>query len=236
MILLFNEDFLKDGRVLLSGRRHKHILETLKSKAGDNLKVGLWGGNLGTGRVENIDLQSVLLSVNLELAPPAPLDIDLILPLPRPKVLPRVIQMVTSLGVKRTAFVNFWKVDKSYWKSHYLEDDVLKRSIGLGLEQSVDTQPPTFDFFRLFKPFAEDCLESWCGEGGGKILCHPNIQNGVSVTSIKADRKILAIGPEGGFTPYEVDTLLSRGFVGFSLMERILKLETAIPALVGRLL
>jgi 16S rRNA U1498 N3-methylase RsmE len=45
----------------------------------------------------------------------------------------------------------------------------------------------------------------------------------------------LAIGPEGGFIPYEVEKLFGCGFNAVHMGERILNVETAVPALIARL-
>jgi RsmE family RNA methyltransferase len=45
----------------------------------------------------------------------------------------------------------------------------------------------------------------------------------------------LAIGPEGGFIPYEMEKLVACGFAPVQIGERILTVETAVPALVARL-
>ena len=46
----------------------------------------------------------------------------------------------------------------------------------------------------------------------------------------------LAIGPEGGWTEYETEQFVSRGFAQHSFGQRILRVETAVSALVGRLM
>ena len=45
----------------------------------------------------------------------------------------------------------------------------------------------------------------------------------------------LLIGPEGGFIPYEVDLLKKNGCQVVSLGNRILRTETAISYVLGRL-
>src|SRR5439155_24423444 len=94
----------------------------------------------------------------LERDPLALLPLTLVLALPRPKVLNRVIAGAVSLGVKRIFLINAWRVEKSYWKSPRL--DHLHDQAILGLEQAKDTILPQIDTRRLFRPFVEDELPS----------------------------------------------------------------------------
>ena len=65
------------------------------------------------------------------------------------------------------------------------------------------------------------------------LLAHPGLAQacprGIS------DATLLAIGPEGGFVDYEVEKFLELGFEGIHLGERILRVETAVTALLSRL-
>ncbi len=45
----------------------------------------------------------------------------------------------------------------------------------------------------------------------------------------------IIIGPEGGFIPYEVDLLIKNGCQAVSLGNRIIRTETVIPYVLGRL-
>ena len=45
----------------------------------------------------------------------------------------------------------------------------------------------------------------------------------------------LAIGPEGGWIPYEIDLLANAGLQPVQLGARILRVETAVTALLARL-
>ena len=66
-----------------------------------------------------------------------------------------------------------------------------------------------------------------------KIIAHPG--NYPKATPLTAQPSVLAIGPEGGFTPEEVDTFLNNQFSAVQLGDRILRVETAVPVLLAKL-
>ncbi len=233
LILLFRTDF-SDGTntVRIGGRRLKHVLEVHHAKPGDTLSIGLEGGKMGTGTVTHIDREVLEMDTDLHQDPPEPLPLLLILALPRPKVLRRVLSSATAMGVKRIVLLNAYRVEKSFWQSPVLNEEQLRKQLVLGLEQAKDTVFPDILLRTRFKPFLEDELPRLAGETL-KIAAHPP-------ASEKCPRNpggpvTLAVGPEGGFIPYEMEAFVSVGFSAVSLGERILSVETALPYLVSRL-
>jgi len=232
LLILTEEDFLAPGRVRLTGRRLKHVTEVHRAKAGDELAVGLLQGEMGRGRVTRLDAEALELEVELDQPAPAKLPLTLVLALPRPKVLNRVLAAATSLGVARIYLVNAWKVEKSYWHSPRLAEANLLLQRVLGLEQARDTMLPELHLRRLLRPFAEDELPGLL-QGTQALLAHPGA--GAECPRSLQGAATLVIGPEGGFIPDEITLLARAGCRPVSLGPRILRVETAIAALVGRL-
>lgn len=233
LILLEEKDFIRSNVVELGGRRAKHVLTVLKSDVGESLRVGLVGGEVGSGAITEIDStgSKIVLEVVLDEAPPAPLPVVLILALPRPKSLKKSLFNAISMGVKEIYLVNSWRVDKSYLSSPVLSPDFLRELSVLALEQARDTVLPRIIVKKRFKPFAEDEAPPLV-EGGTAFVAHPvdAMPCPVQIPS----PAVLAIGPEGGFIPYEIDLLRKIGFQAISMGPRILRVETAVSALLGR--
>ena len=233
LILLFDTDFTDDPtRVRLTGRRLQHLTEVHGASVGATLTVGRANGNMGTGTVLSMTKTAVEMEVTLTEKPPAPLPLTLIIALPRPKVLNRVIIAATSMGVKRMVLVNSVRVEKSYWQSPRVSEENLLAQRILGLEQAKDTQMPEILTKKRFKPFVEDELPA-LADGTDKLVAHPYDAAACPMGIHRPTT--LAVGPEGGFIPYEIDALKRAGFQAVSMGDRILRVETAIPALLSRL-
>lgn len=233
-LMLFHASELQPDhtvRLTATDRRAEHVTQVLGSQPGDQLKAGIINGLTGTALLQTITADSLLFFVRVDTEPPPALDLTLILALPRPKMMRRIVQCVASMGVKDVIFINSSKVEKSYWQTPWLSAESLYEQSLLGLEQAIDTRLPEIRQFKLFKPFAEDHLPQICA-GKNAWFAHPGSTAGVPEISA---RSILAIGPEGGFTAYESNKMESAGMQGFQFGKRILRMETAIPALLGRL-
>jgi 16S rRNA (uracil1498-N3)-methyltransferase len=231
-ILLFDSDFTSPTTVRLTGRRLAHVALVHKAAAGDTLKVGLLGGKLGQGRVVLLDDTALELELTLDRDPPPPLAATLVVALPRPKSMRRVLHVAVTMGVKRVCFVNSHRVDKSYWQSPMLAEGKQREIVHLGLEQAVDTIAPKVSFHKRLTWFVEDDLPA-LSRGCLALIAHPPAANACPA---QVGRPLaLAIGPEGGFVDYEIEYFVKAGFAAVSLGPRILRVEEAVPALLGRL-
>ncbi len=221
----------KNAKSICDPKQITHIKEILKSKVGDSLTIGEIGGNIGKATIAQINSNEVLLKdIILGKKPPAKLDVTVVLALPRPKVLRRLIMDMTSLGINRLIIVNSYRSQKSYWQSPLLER--IDEFVFEGLQQAIDTVPPVIEFKKYFKPFVEDEFPALLGDA---VIAHPYAsQSWKSYLDTNTMPKILCIGAEGGWIEYEVDLLCLHGCKAVSLGERILRTESVVNVLLGQ--
>ncbi len=230
LLLLRAEEVSADGTVRLEGRRLEHLREVLRVQKGQTLRVGLHGGLMGTAEVLSADT----LKVNVGDAPPPRANVSLVLAVPRPKQLKRVIPAVASLGVDRVVLINAARVEKSYFDSKVLNAGFLESLVDLGLEQACDTVPPIIEVRERLKPFIEDELASWAPAKSLRLIPHPYAAQSLGPVPLE-QHVVLAIGPDGGWVPYEVELFEKHGFTPVSLGRRVLRGEVAVPTVLGAL-
>jgi RsmE family RNA methyltransferase len=232
LLLLEDADFVAADRVVLRDRRLKHMQEVHRAEVGDSLRVGQIGGLLGSAELLRLEAHEAELRVTLDSAPPAKLPLTLLLALPRPKMLRRVFQTVATMGVPKVILVNSYRVEKSFWQTPFLEPHAIREQLILGLEQARDSVLPEIIIEKRFKPFVEDRLPQLT-QGTLGLVGHPG--NFPACPRAVTEPVTLAIGPEGGWIPYEVDLLNKAGLQPVQLGDRILRVETAVTALLARL-
>lgn len=234
LIVLNKNNFIKDNIVRIEGRQFEHVINVHRNEVGNVLRVGLIDGKLGTGRILSVESDYLTMSIDLTEDPPNKLPLKLILAMPRPKVFKRLIEDCTTLGINEIHLIKTWKVEKSYWSTPWLNDDKILGQMLLGLEQGKDTILPKVYVHQRFKPFVEDEVPEII-EGTIPIIAHPRLDNKIKLGDFYNQAVTVAIGPEGGFTDYELEKFKSIGFEAVSLSDRILRVETAIKVIVGRL-
>ncbi len=237
LILLQPDEIDPSGVCRLSGRRAAHICTVLKPQEGKPLRIGLLNGPLGSGLVRRVEADGVELECTFEQdAPPRPC-IDLVLAMPRPKVMKRLWAQLAALGVGRIVLLRAEKVERYYFDSHVLAPEFYNNLLIEGLQQARCTRLPEVCVRPLFKPFVEDELDALFPDQL-RLLADPSGDAKLADCLAQAadeTRVVLAIGPEGGWTPYELDHLCGHGFRLFGMGPRILRTDTATVGLLAML-
>jgi len=233
LILIDKNEVDENHIITLKNHRFEHIKNVLKTQSGDSVKIGIINEKMGDGICLNINSNCAKIKIkNLTTDPPKPLPLTLLIAMQRPKTMKKVIQSATAMGVKNIYIIETWKVEKSYWRSPILNDDKLKEQLLLGLEQSIDTILPKLTIKKRFKPFIEDELPTLLKNSKGYVA-HPD--STINCPRGLEEHITLAIGPEGGFTQYEVDKLISSGMKHLSIGNRILRTEFAVTAIISKI-
>lgn len=233
LILLESEELEPNGRVHLFGPRATHITRVLHAVVGQSIRVGVLNGGVGRARVDAIDAQGVTLTCELEPEPLDPPRVDLLLALPRPKVLHRMWAQLAALGVGQIILTNAARVERDYFDTHVLGADEIRARLVEGLQQARDTWVPAVSVHRQFRKLVEDDLDGLAGTSA-RYLADPAATSRVH-DAVRADqpaRVLLAVGPEGGWNDFERALLQSHRFSLVGMGRRTLRTDTACLALL----
>ncbi len=237
LILITPKELDAAGRARLSDARAEHIRNVLRAEAGKTLRIGLLNGPFGTGTLETVSSDEVVLACEFEAETPPRPSIDLLLAMPRPKVLKRLWAQFAALGVGRIFITNAEKVERYYFDTHILDPDFYNARLIEGLQQARDTRLPEVTIIKSLKQFLENEPFPTIGKKG---LADPSGTQNIFQTLEKPGEKfprvgktLLAVGPEGGWMPYELEMFKAHGFEVFNMGPRILRTDTACVALLG---
>jgi len=230
-LLIFPKDKISEKEIQISDYRKDHILKILKLKKGDQIKVGEYQGKTGLGIIESIG-ENINIKYELLRSPPEKIPLQVIIGLSRPKVLSRLITDLATYGVEQIDIIQTWYGDKGYWNNDLFSEKGLKNCVAKGLEQAMDTIPPVIKLIKRFGPYSNDVLPTYI-INSKCYIAQPNSEQ--ALETHKNKRSVIAIGPERGFTAYEVKQFIKAGFEPVSLGNRILRTEAAAHFAVSRL-
>ncbi|ADH85776.1 16S rRNA (uracil(1498)-N(3))-methyltransferase [Desulfurivibrio alkaliphilus] len=257
-IILVEHHEITADTITLRDRRAEHISRILKSRPGDLLRAGIIDGPMGSAQVLAVARREVTIRLDCRQEPPAKAATALILAIPRPIMLKRVLAQAAAMGVQRIMLINARRVEKSFFHSSQLSPAGIRAALLQGLEQAGDTRLPEVTLHPRFRPFIEDQLPPPRPNGPLRLLAHPTKKpvemataslrqsetgpddplpagnlRGAAPAAVPARRQMLAIGPEGGWVDFEINCFAKQGFTPFSWGPRILRVDTAVPVLLA---
>jgi RsmE family RNA methyltransferase len=233
LILIDSNETSESGDVRLSGTRAAHLVNILKVAVGDRVRLGVLDGPCGVGAVQSIGVGTVQLRCTFEAtAPPRP-HVDLLLALPRPKVLRRLWAQIAALGVGQIILTNAERVERNYFDTHILTPECYRPLLIEGLQQARDTRLPRVSVHRQFRVLVEDDLDRLFSKGLRLVADPSAVKPASAAARDPEERMLLAIGPEGGWNDFETELLEARGFQRISMGPRTLRTDTACIALLA---
>mgnify|MGYP001311816285 CR=1 FL=1 len=216
-----DQDFFLNTKLILEKMSSHHLLKVLRKKEGDEIVLFDGKGNSCLGVISKIYRTQIELEIiNIfESAPRSGIKIILGQSLIKNDPFNFTIQKATELGI--TSFQPLI-TDRSVVKIKMTKNRSLKWNlIAIGAcEQCGENWLPVIE-----EPIK---LDKWAStvKSKIKIVLYPGADNRISDLDYE-DSVALAIGPEGDFTDYEVDSLTEKGFIPVSIGKRILRAETA---------
>ena len=179
-------------------------------------------------------------------APTDAILVSLILALPRPLQLGRMLPMISQMGVDQLVLTGARKVPKDYFGSHlFRKPEVLRERLIEGLCQAGDVRLPQVHMVNNLKRFFEDDLDRlFPAAEYARILAHPQRPSQITEplrmgdisfpSSLGPPKLVVAVGPEGGWDePEELDQFEALGFQQVTLGSRTLRSDCAVVSLLG---
>ncbi|MBL8013681.1 MAG: 16S rRNA (uracil(1498)-N(3))-methyltransferase, partial [Candidatus Omnitrophica bacterium] len=229
-----NSDFSPQKIKIQNPGEIHHLKNVLRMVKGDHLELFNGQGDEVTGMVESISAMEVIVRIT-ERHPTKinALSVVLACAVPKKAKFEMIVEKCTELGVDeiipiRTARTEvIWKEEKGQRKSLRYQTIAVNAS-----KQSARTTVPVVQEQKAFADVVAGLDEKTLGlipclSGNRKLL--KDVCIGIKPFS----RILILIGPEGDFTPQELETALKKGFVPVSLGETTLKVDTAAIASVA---
>jgi RsmE family RNA methyltransferase len=172
--------------------------------------------------------------------------VSLILALPRPLQLGRIMPMISQLGVDHLVLTSAQKVPKDYFGSHlFRKPEVLREKLIEGLCQAGDVRLPKLHVTRNLHDFLTNKLDIlFPRESYARVIAHPMRMNETALEPLRMSqvefpitngpsKVVLAVGPEGGWEePEELEMFRGLGFQQITLGTRTLRTDCAVVALL----
>ena len=250
--ILFHREEIINGRASFSDDREEHVLIVLNGSVGQILKTGEIDGPVGTSvivEIRNLHNRApgsaqrgngllsgeIVVECSHTIRSVQPW-FDLVLAPPRPRVLKRMLPQLTAMGVGKIVLVGAEKVEKAFWGAQLVKEEIYRPLLIDGLMQCGSSVMPVIRTEKNFRSYVELRIEEEFS-AHRKFVAHPlrSKEENHGMANLEK-RPVIAIGPEGGWTDAEVQSLEEKGFIRYSLGERILRTDTATISVIAQMM
>jgi len=216
--------------VELTGSSGHYLTRVLRLSKGDPVTLFNGDGNDYSGEISDIQSQRVQVSITGNINPgnESPLKITLVQAICRGERMDNALQKATELGVFCIQPLMSQRVGVRLDESRQIKRITHWQGVVISAcEQSGRAVVPEVN-----KPLS---LSDWIsGTDETRLLVlDPVAENTLSGLTIEDDSISILVGPEGGFTPEELEKLRANGAQAVSLGPRVLRTETAGPAAIA---
>lgn len=230
------------ARASLRGARAVYAYGQHELREGLEVRVSILGRSRGMGRVVCASEAEVVLDLFAQRDErPGGDPIHLVVALPRPQTVKKVLEIAACFGVRTIYFTRAERVVKSYFDSPVLEKEERTKHLLKGLEQVYDYELPQIHVVDRFRSLLEDHLGSLIAQvpPGNRLVAHTKGGHSLSELSphmnLSGHSFLLAIGPESGWNEFEIEQFQTLGIQPWVFGDRALRVEHALVFALGQL-
>lgn len=217
---LFYTHEVSDSVAFLDKEETKHCVKTLRKQIGDLLILTDGQGHLYEATLIEVTKKGSTLQIirSLEVVDQRPFHLHIaIAPTKNIGRLEWFLEKTTELGIDE---VTFLQCDRSERKTIRL--DRLQKVVLAAAKQSIKASFPILNPLTKFSDFIPTAQAAYKGIAHCQRSPLPHLK-----TAATADKLLLLIGPEGDFSPREIEEALQNGFIEIGLGKSRLRTETA---------
>ncbi len=209
------------NQLILSEEEQRHITKVLRKGVGEELEVTDGTGHIFKAKIREVGKKSMTLEISEEINIGTGRGYNIELAIAPTKNAQRyewLLEKATEIGIDRLVFVNTKRGERSR-----VNHDRLKRIAIGALKQSRQASLPEIEGPVDFENYVNSAT------GRCKLIAHCEFDKTSKRIGDYGDQKSFSvlIGPEGDFTPEEIEAARNCGFNEITLGQSILRAETA---------
>lgn len=208
--------------------RARHVIDVLRRRPGESFDCGLLNGPRGRAELVAQDSAGLHLAFSWDPDPPPPLaPVTLLVGLPRPQTVRKIIREATTLGVARLVFFTAERAEPSYGDATLWTSGEVERLSVAAAEQAFCTRLPRIE---RIESLDAALLASDPAAATRLALDNYEAPCGLGEAPLRGAPALLAVGPERGWAGAEREAFRRAGFTLAHLGARVLRTETACTA------